>query len=158
MSRSIRRRRLEAKTDYRARIDLLKSDKPRLVIRKTNRYIIMQLVETKDAQDKVLLSVISKDLLQKGWPKDKAGSLKSKPAAYLTGYLLAKKASTKIQEAILDLGLNRNVKKARIYSALKGAVDGGLKIPCGEDALPAEEDLEANEQLKNIIQKLKPKL
>ena len=32
-----RRRRIEAKTDYKARFNLLKSEKPRLVVRKTNR-------------------------------------------------------------------------------------------------------------------------
>ncbi len=158
MTRVMRRRRIEAKTDYRARIDLLRSSKPRLIIRKTNRYVIVQLVETKDAQDSVIYSVISKDLLSNGWPKELSGSLKSRQAAYLTGYLLARKASSKIKEAILDAGLNRHVKKSRIYSALKGVIEGGINVPCGKDILPQEEDLNANEKLANLIGKLKSKL
>ena len=34
-----RRRRLQGKTDYKARLAMLKSGKPRLVVRKTNHYI-----------------------------------------------------------------------------------------------------------------------
>ena len=37
-----KRRRIEAKTDYAKRIKLLKSEKPRLVFRRTNKYIIAQ--------------------------------------------------------------------------------------------------------------------
>jgi len=91
--KTLRRRRKEAKTDYKARLNLLKSNKPRLVIRKTNRYIIAQIVESNLAQDKVIADFSSQDLLEKGWPKEKAGSLKSLQAAYLTGFGLVKKRS-----------------------------------------------------------------
>ena len=159
MTRMLRRRRQEAKTDYRARLDLLKSDIPRLIIRKTNKQVIVQIVQTKDAQDKVVFSSTSRDLLEKGWPKELEGSLKSRPAAYLTGYLLAKKAAGKIKEAILDSGLHRNVKKSRIYSALKGVIDGGITIPHKEDILPSEEELtSANEKTGSLISKLKAKI
>ncbi len=57
-----RRRRLETKTDYKARLALLKSEKPRLVIRKSNRYILAQIVLSEIAQDKILFRVSSKDL------------------------------------------------------------------------------------------------
>jgi len=39
--RTIRRRRREGKTDYKARLNLLKSGLPRVIIRKTNNYIIL---------------------------------------------------------------------------------------------------------------------
>ena len=42
--KTIRRRRLEHKTDYKARLGLLKSNMPKLVVRKSNRYITVQLV------------------------------------------------------------------------------------------------------------------
>ena len=61
--RTIRKRRLEAKTDYKARLELLKSGKPRLVIRKTSRYIIAQLVLSENAQDKVLKGFTSLSLV-----------------------------------------------------------------------------------------------
>ena len=63
MRRTFRRRRKEQKTDYRARLALLKSQKPRLIIRKTNRAIIAQIVVSEGAQDKVLITVTSRDLL-----------------------------------------------------------------------------------------------
>ncbi|MDP3881638.1 MAG: 50S ribosomal protein L18 [Nanoarchaeota archaeon] len=158
MTKVLRRRRFEAKTDYRSRLDLLKSSFPRLIIRKTNRQIIVQIIESKDAQDKVLFSAASKDLLTQGWPKDLAGSLKSKPAAYLTGYLLAKRAVGKTKKAILDTGLNRNVKKSRLYSALKGVIDGGIEIPHKEDVLPSDEELSSNVKVGSLINKLKAKI
>src|SRR5437773_7561 len=117
-----KRRRLEAKTDYGTRLTLIRSGKPRFVLRKTNRYIVAQLVVSKAAQDTVVLTVSSKDLLEKGWPKDKEGSLKSLPAAYLAGYMFGNLAKKEAKEAILDLGMQRNVKKSRLYAALKGAV------------------------------------
>lgn len=124
-----RRRRLEKKTDYKARFNFLKSGEKRLVARKTNRYIIAQIVETNIAQDKVLLGITSKTLLEKGWPKEKAGSLKSIPAAYLTGFLLGKLArEKKIKKLIYDIGMHRNIHKSRLHAFLKGAIDSGLEI------------------------------
>jgi len=152
--KTIRRRRLEAKTDYRARLALLKSEKPRLVIRKTNKYIIMQIVQTEIAQDKVIYGTSSKILLAKGWPKEMAGSLKGLSAAYLTGYLLAKSAvKLGIKEAILDAGMHINVKNSRIYAALKGAVDGGLKIPHSEEVFPEMESIK-NDKVAKIFDKI----
>jgi large subunit ribosomal protein L18 len=127
--RTIRRRRREAKTDYKARFSLLKSGKPRLVVRKSNRYILVQLVSSDLAQDKVLASVSSKELVEKGWPKEKIGSLKSVHAAYLTGFLLAKTMKGKQPEAIFDMGMYPNVHGSRIYAALRGAGEGLVEIP-----------------------------
>ena len=157
--KTIRRRRLEKKTDYKSRFGLLKSGKIRLVVRKSNKYISAQIVETNIAQDKVLIGVSSKDLLEKGWPKDKTGSLKNLQAAYLTGYYigtLAKKS--KINEMILDIGLNRNIHKSRLFSLLKGVVDSGIDIPHDPEALPTEEDLNKDEKLGALINKIKDKL
>ena len=65
MTKSIRQRRLSGKTDYKARLALLKSGKPRLVVRKTNRYMIAQIISSDVAQDKVVLGLTSKDLIAK---------------------------------------------------------------------------------------------
>jgi len=154
MKRTIRRRRLEAKTDYKARLILLKSGKPRLVVRRTNRYIIAQIVTTDIAQDKVIKSVMSKDLISKGWPEDKQGSLKSKSAAYLTGYLLGKEVQSKIPQAIFDIGMNRNLEKSRLYAVLKGALDAGLNVPHSPEVLMTDEEVSQLEH-KEIINKLK---
>ena len=50
--KSIKRRRREGKTDYKARLAMLKSEKPRLVIRKSNRYLVVQIVGSEIAKDK----------------------------------------------------------------------------------------------------------
>lgn len=157
MAKSLKRRRLEAKTDYHARLALLKSEIPRLVIRKTNRYIIAQVVSSDIAQDKVQAGAISKDLLLKGWPKEKAGSLKSIPAAYLTGFMLAKAAQQKkIKKVILDMGMHRNVHGSRIYAVVKGALDAGIEIPFEKDALPNEARIAESKIID--IKKMKEKL
>ena len=156
--RSIRRRRQEAKTDYKARLALLASGKPRLVVRKTNRYIIAQIVTSDIAQDKVLAGVTSKVLLSKGWPKENSGSLKSLPAAYLTGMVLAKTAKGKVKEAILDMGMNRNIKGSRIYALVSGAVDAGLSIPHSKEVLPSQEILAKNKKVGGVFEKVKQKI
>jgi len=154
-SKTIRRRRNEYKTDYRRRFILLKSNKPRLIVRKTNKYIIAQIVTSEIAQDKVLVSVTSKDLLQFGWPKENLGSLKSRAAAYLTGILIGVKAKGKIKEAILDLGMHRSISGSRIYSAVKGAIDSGISIPCDEEYLPDLETIKNNDKIMKIFDKIK---
>lgn len=160
MTYALRRRRLESKTDYKARLALLKSGKPRLIIRKTNKYMILQIVETDIAQDKVIVGLTSKELLNKGWPKDKSGSLKSMAASYLTGLLLGKiaKSKSKVDEAILDMGMQRNIKKSRIYAALKGVIDSGLKVPHDAESLPSLDSISKNKNLGSIFDKLREKI
>jgi len=158
MARTIRRRRKEAKTDYKARFALLKSGKLRLVVRKTNRYIIVQVVESNIAQDKTLMRVSSKDLLEKSWPKEKEGSLKSLAAAYLTGFLLAKQYGDKIKEIVLDTGLHRTVHGSRIFAVVKGALDGGLTIAHNPKALPNIERIKTSNKSSVDLEKIKEKL
>lgn len=151
--RTIRRRRREGKTDYKARFGMLKSGLPRIVVRKSNKYLIVQLVESNIAQDRIVVNVSSKDLLSYGWPAEAKGSLKSLGAGYLTGLLFAKK--TKVKKAILDIGLNRNIAKNRIYAVLKGIVDGGIEIPHNEKSLPSNEMIKTNEKTSKFIDKVK---
>jgi len=147
--KTLKKRRRERKTDYNARLKLLKSSLPRIVIRKTNRYIIAQHVKSKKAQDSVVIGVNSKELLKYGW--EKSGNLKSIPACYLTGMLLGKKIKEKKEnKAVLDIGLIRNVKKGRIYAVLKGLVDSGIEIKHKEGIFPDEKRIKG-EHLKNKI-------
>lgn len=148
-----KRRRHENKTNYSKRMKLLQGRKSRVVIRKSNKYIILQYVESKAAQDAVKASTISKDLLDYGWPKEKMGSLKSLGAAYLTGLLFGKKIN-KLAPAILDLGLIRSTKESRAYSAVKGINDSGFKLPCGEQVFPTEERIKS-ENIKAFFDKVK---
>ncbi len=147
--RVAKKRRIEKKTDYKARLILLKSQMPRIVVRKTNKYILAQYVQSEESRDKVIFGISSKDLLKYGWEKEKAGSLKSIPAGYLTGLLLGTKIKAK-EEAILDIGMIRNVKKSRIYAVLNGLVDAGVTIKHKKEIFPDEKRIKG-EHLKNKI-------
>src|SRR3989344_7175637 len=139
------RRRIEGKTDYKARIGLLKSGKNRIVFRKTNKYIIGQYIKSEEARDFVIVGTTSKDLLKFGWLETKKGSLKSIPACYLVGFLLGKKIIDKdFKEGIFDIGLSRNKTKSRAYSFLKGVVDAGVKVNCNEKMFPEEKRIKTS--------------
>jgi len=154
--RTIKRRRRENKTDYKARRILLTSGLPRIVVRRTNKYYILQAVESDEAQDKVLATITSKDLLKNGWDAKAGGSLKSVPAGYLTGLLMAKKLGK--GKYIMDLGMARTFKGGRVFSVIKGLVDGGLDIPANEKVFPTEERLNGEhlkDDIKAMIAKVK---
>ncbi len=155
--KTVKKRRQEGKTDYKARMHLLKSEQPRVVFRKSNRYLFGQIVVSEIAQDKVIIGANTKELLSNGWPKNLSGSLKSLPASYLMGYMLAKK-SKEIKEGILDIGLLRHVAKSRVYAFVKGLKDGGFEISCSDDALPDEKMLNKKEQTAKLIKPIKEKL
>lgn len=173
----MKRRRRENRTDYKSRVNLLKSGIPRIVVRRTNKYFILQAVESVEAQDKVLATITSKDLLKNGWDKKKEGSLKSIPAGYLTGLLMAKKlaaargipsrkgakapASSGKGKFIVDLGMARTSSASRVFAVIKGLVDGGLDIPANEKAFPVEDRLNGahlKEGSADMIAKVKEKL
>lgn len=158
MPKTPRRRRREVKTDYQARFALLKSGQPRVIVRKTNRFMIVQLVESDVAQDRTLMKVTSKDLLDKGWSKEKAGSLKSIHASYLTGFLLGRKLKGQVKEAVFDTGLHRHVPGSRIYAVLKGLIDSGVHVPHDPSVFPSEERFKSNGNLFKLMEEVKKKL
>lgn len=130
------RRKREGKTNYKKRLRLLLSGKPRLVIRRSLRYILAQVVQYKPQGDVVLITTTSKELKQLGWGY---GTLNC-PAAYLTGLLLAKKAKEKkILDLVVDAGLYPSTPQSRIYSVVKGCIEGGLQIPCEKEILPSDD-------------------
>ena len=131
------RRKKQGKTDYRRRLKLLSNKKLRLVVRRSLKNIVVQIVEYSSKGDKILVSTSSKELeKQFGWKFSRTNL----PASYLTGYLLGKKAvKLDVKEAILDIGFAESTKDSKLYSALKGVLDAGLKIPCSKDILPSED-------------------
>lgn len=144
------RRRREGKTDYLKRLSLLKSRKPRVVVRKTNKYIIVQFVKFNERGDEVIAYAFSKELARFGWPYGG----KNLPAAYLTGYLAglrAKKAG--VAEAILDIGRFPSTKGSRLYAALKGVLDAGVKVPHSPEILPEDERIRG-EHISTFAEKL----
>lgn len=133
------RRKREGKTNYKKRIAYLSSGIPRLVVRKSLKNIIAQIIKYEPAGDKVLVSASSQELKKLGWKL--SGS--NLPAAYLVGYLIGKKAKdAKINESILDLGLYQPIKGSKLYSALKGAIDAGLIVPHDASVIPKQERIE----------------
>jgi large subunit ribosomal protein L18 len=127
------RRRREGRTDYYARGKLLLSKDPRMVVRRTNREIIIQLAVPGQEGDRTLVVAYSRDLAAYGY----TGPGSNTPAAYLTGILFGarcKKAG--YPTAILDIGLRRATPGSRVFAALKGAVKAGLGVPHGEEILP----------------------
>lgn len=141
--KTVKRRRRENKTDYLNRMKLLKSEKPRLVFRKTNKNVIAQYIESSEAKDKATFGITSKVLLKYGWPENMKGSLKSIPATYLTGYLFAKKIlKDKKETPILDFGMQKTQHKTKLFAFLNGLNDAGLGIPCPEEAYPEEERIQ----------------
>merc|ERR1719223_152876 len=161
------KRRRECKTDYYARKRLTMQDqnkyqspKFRLVFRRTNRDLIMQVVAADMDHDRIIASAYSHELPRYGV---KAG-LTNYAAAYCTGLLLARRVLQKMNldkayegnldvngehcmvednedgpgafRACLDVGLARTTTGAKVFGAMKGAADGGLDIPHSEKRFP----------------------
>lgn len=150
------KRRREGKTDYKKRLALLKSGKPRLVVRVKSNQIIAQVVEYKPEGDVVVASATSLELKKKGWKKHTGNA----SSAYLTGFLCGKRALDKgIKECVLDIGLHTPVHGSNVFAALKGAVDAGLNIPHDESCFPKEDrlDMKAIEEIKKTVIKWEKK-
>nr|AJS11976.1 50S ribosomal protein L18P [uncultured archaeon] len=129
------RRKREGATNYRVRLKVLASNKPRLVVRKSLKNIHAAIVLYDKKGDIAKVAAHSSNLKKFGWVYD-TGNL---PAAYLVGFLLGKRASTQFNDAILDIGLNKSVKGSRIYAVVAGALDAGLKVPHSKEILPSKE-------------------
>ena len=130
------RRKRQGRTYYKKRMRILMSSRPRFVVRKSLRDMKASIVEYGVKGDKVILTVSSKALKNFGWKGDN-GNLSS---AYLVGFLAGKKSVEKwIKEAIFDLGFSNSVRGSRLYAALAGAIDSGLKIPFDQEILPSKE-------------------
>ena len=124
------RRRREARTNYHQRLRLLKSGKPRLVARKSNRHIRAQLILTGPQGDETIASATSEDLAEYGWEAP-TGNL---PAAYLTGLLAGKRAvEAGLEEAVLDIGLNTATPGNKVFAVQEGVIDAGIEVPHNDE-------------------------
>jgi len=116
------RRRREGKTDFRARLALLRSGKTRAVLRRSLSGMNVQLIDAAENGDRVLVQAGYKDLEKLGWKH----SVKDTTASYLVGLLAGKKAGQSgIEEAVLDIGLH----------------EPGMDIPHGEEMFPDDDRL-----------------
>ncbi len=145
------RRKREGKTDYRLRLRLLRSGKPRLVVRISLKHASAQLIRATKGGDVTLASAHSKELERLGW-KAHTSNL---PAAYLVGLLCGLRGRKGgIEGCVLDLGMQVPVPAGKVFAALKGALDAGLNIQHGEGVLPAEERIRG-EHIAQYAAKLK---
>jgi len=138
--------------------------KYRLIVRFTNKDIICQIAYAKIEGDVIVCAAYSHELPRFGV---KVG-LTNYAASYCTGLLVARRLLTKLKLAdtyagqtevdgehytvesvddgpgafrcYLDVGLNRTSTGARVFGALKGAVDGGLDIPHSTSRFPGYDD------------------
>ncbi|KAK7061768.1 hypothetical protein R3P38DRAFT_2831443 [Favolaschia claudopus] len=179
------RRRREGKTDYYARKRLVtqaknkyNAPKYRLVVRFTNKDIIVQIVYARLQGDFVLVQAHSRELPRYGINH----GLTNWAAAYATGLLCARRALTKLGladkyegvtepdgtlkltevldeedaprpfKAFLDVGLRRTSTGARLFGAMKGASDGGIFIPHSDKRFPGY-DPESKELDAEVLKK-----
>lgn len=152
------KRRREGKTDYARRLKLLNSQKPRLVVRKTLKYLTASVVEYSEKGDNTIATASSKELRKMNW-KFATDNL---PAAYLTGIILGKKAAkANVKEVVLDIGLNPSTKGNRIFALAKGVLDSGIKVPISEEVFPSEERIAGKHistEIASEFEKIKGKL
>ena len=139
------RRKREGKTNYKKRLLLLLSQKPRLVVRFSNQRIVAQVVSFTAKGDIVMVATDSSALAELGWNY----SQKNTSASYLTGLLLGKKAlQAGVGDIVLDTGLRAPLRKGKLYAFVKGAVDAGLKLPYGGESIFPDEARIQGEHVK----------
>ncbi|HLF07231.1 MAG TPA: 50S ribosomal protein L18 [Thermoplasmata archaeon] len=128
------RRRREGRTDFRFRKRLILSEKPRACVRLSLEGVSVQFIDFEFVGDRTLAAATSGDIRKLGW----TASGDSTPAAYLVGFLAGKRAvKAGVGEAVLDIGRRTPTKGARVFAALKGIVDAGVKVPHDKAILPA---------------------
>ncbi len=155
------KRKRQGKTNYNKRRKLTLSNKPRLVVRRSNKNVIVQIIQYNPDGDKVLSTATTKEIQRLGWKTARRNT----PAAYLTGLLCGKKANVK--EAILDIGLNEPIKGSIIYAALKGVIDAGIKVPHSKEIFPSEDrikgkhielQIKKQNEIAQIFEEIKSKI
>lgn len=125
------KRRRKRITNYAKRLALIKSELPRMVIRGSNKNVIVQFIKYESKGDKVIAFAKSCELSPMGWY-----STRNTPTAYLTGLLAAKRAKLKgVSNFVLDIGMVRSNKGSISFAGMKGAVDAGLETNFDESII-----------------------
>lgn len=129
------KRRRASLTNYERRLKLVKSHKPRLVIRLTNKQVICQIIKYEPKGDKTIIGLSSNFLSDYG-----VKTFNNTPCCYLAGLRLGTLAKKKgVKEAILDIGLHPSIKGGRIYACVKGVSDSGVSVPFDPSVMPKPE-------------------
>ncbi|PIN80119.1 50S ribosomal protein L18 [Candidatus Woesearchaeota archaeon CG10_big_fil_rev_8_21_14_0_10_30_7] len=139
------KRKRKGLTNYKKRQQLLISRQCRVIVRKTNKHLILQAATFDPKGDKVLITITTKDLEKQGWK----GNTKNTSAAYLIGLIFGKKAKEKgIKKLIPDLGIYTPVKGCKLFAALKGIKDAGAEISLSETVVPSEDRIKGQHLVK----------
>ena len=148
------RRRREGRTNYGSRLALLKGKTPRLVIRKLNKGVLVQLVEYSEKGDRTICQASNFDLKQFNFT-----AKRNVPSAYLIGFIIGKKAlAKKVTRFIPDFGLHTASKGGVLFAVVKGAVDAGLATKLDEAKLPSKDRINGKHigiDISQVIEKIK---
>jgi len=149
------RRRREGKTNFAKRLAMVKSGKTRMVVRRSNKSILVQFIDFEPAGDKTLLTVSGAHLAKSfKWP-----SKRNVWTAYLAGLLAGRMAKKKgVKEFILDMGMYVPSKGSVIFAAQKGAEDAGLSTHCDMEKVPADKLTNPPEKYKSMFEEAKSKI
>ena len=152
--RSPFRRRKEGRTNFAKRLALVKSGKTRMVVRRSNKGIVVQFINFDPKGDRTLLTVSGTHLAKlHGWP-----SKRNAWTAYLAGLMAGKLALKKgVKEFVFDMGMYVPSKGSVVFAALKGVADAGLSTKLDTAKVP-EKLSNPPEQYKEMFEKLKSKI
>jgi len=152
------KRRRENRTDYRSRKALIASELPRIIVRKSNRHMRIQIANYAEEGDRIVATAYSRELVKLGWE----GNCDNTPGAYLTGLMAGKRClDAGIDEAVLDIGRHVPTKGSVIFAALKGVIDAGVSVPHSEEVIPTEDRITGkhlSEKVQNKFDEIKSKL
>jgi len=139
------------RTDYKKRIKLISGSTQRVVIRKSLKGLIIQLAGYNNTGDKIIIDARCSELKKYGWELPSGNIC----ASYLTGVLFGTKAKNVESDALIaDIGFFPSVKGSRIYAAIKGIIDSGVKVKCDKEILPSE-DRVYGKHISDYAEKLK---
>ncbi len=149
------RRRREGKTDFSKRLALVKSGKTRMVVRRSNKNVLVQFINFDPKGDKTLLTVNGAHLVKHyKWP-----SKRNVWTAYLAGLVAGKMAHKKgVKEFVFDMGMYPSSKGSVLYAALKGAADSGLKTSFKVEMVPEKKLTNPPEKVKSLFGQVKSKV
>jgi large subunit ribosomal protein L18 len=148
------RRRREGKTNFKKRLSYVKGGLPRLVVRRSNRGFVLQVIKYGEKGDLTVCGLHSSALSEVGFP-----AKCNTPTAYLAGMLIGKKALAKgVKQAVADLTGGTISRGSVLLAAVQGAVDAGMEIPIGGEKLVAERLNGAHLKLGDSVSAAKKKI
>lgn len=149
------RRRREGRTDFAKRLALIKGGRTRMVVRKSNKSVLVQFINFAPDGDRTLLTVGSAYLAKHyKWP-----AKRNVWTAYLAGLAAGKLAKQKgVKEFVLDIGMHMPSKGSVVFAALKGAADSGLSVNFDKEMVPESKISNPPDKYKSAFNEAKGKI